>query len=389
MSQVVPSPSAIQSAIALQPQIREQAPEIDQRRALPGELVEAMREAGLFHVLVPESVGGLQCDPVVAAQVVEEVAAADGSAGWCVMIAAQNAGFAGFMDQDHARTVWGDGGIVCGTARPIGRAEETATPEHGHVVSGRWPFASGSSHADWFAAESVVYAGGEPKRDGDGNEITRVTLVPRSEVTIHDTWHTTGLRGTASNDFSVDGAFVPHGRGFRMLAEEPQHPWEFYQAGPLNFINHGGHALGVARGALETVAGIAATKPAWGNQTVLRQELRVQNQYAEALALVESARSYLYETSQAYWEQCLAGNFDDAMQRAKVRLATSHAATASVRAVDILHHAMGTSGIFTKSPLERQFRDIHTAGAHVMISPLTYEAAGRVALGLDAEFPFF
>lgn len=34
------------------------------------------------------------------------------------------------------------------------------------------------------------------------------------------------------------------------------------------------------------------------------------------------------------------------------------------------------------------FRDIHTA-AHVMIGPLTYEAAGRVELSCEAEFPSF
>jgi hypothetical protein len=50
---------------------------------------------------------------------------------------------------------------------------------------------------------------------------------------------------------------------------------------------------------------------------------------------------------------------------------------------------MATSAIFTKSPLDRQFRDMRTAAAHVMVSPLTYEAAGRVELGLPAGMAFF
>jgi hypothetical protein len=72
-----------------------------------------------------------------------------------------------------------------------------------------------------------------------------------------------------------------------------------------------------------------------------------------------------------------------------VRLAASHATRASVQAVDLVHGAVATSAIFTGSPLERQFRDIHTAAAHVMIGPLTYQAAGRVQLGLGPDFPFF
>jgi hypothetical protein len=60
-----------------------------------------------------------------------------------------------------------------------------------------------------------------------------------------------------------------------------------------------------------------------------------------------------------------------------------------VSAVDLLHAAVGTSSIFTKNALERQFRDVHTAAAHIQIGPQTYEAAGRVELGLGAAFPFF
>jgi hypothetical protein len=45
--------------------------------------------------------------------------------------------------------------------------------------------------------------------------------------------------------------------------------------------------------------------------------------------------------------------------------------------------------VFKKTPLERHFRDIHTAAAHVMVGTLVMEAAGRVELGMSPEFPFF
>ena len=62
---------------------------------------------------------------------------------------------------------------------------------------------------------------------------------------------------------------------------------------------------------------------------------------------------------------------------------------ASSQAVDGLHAAVATTGIFNSSPISRQFRDIHTAAAHVMIGPMTIEAAGRVILGDEPAFPFF
>jgi len=104
--------------------------------------------------------------------------------------------------------------------------------------------------------------------------------------------------------------------------------------------------------------------------------------------LVESAREHLHGATNRLWEAAQRG---EALGRlnARVRLATSHAAAASLRAVDLLHGALGTSSVFQSSPLERQFRDMRTAAAHVMVGPLTYEAAGRVELGLPAGMPFF
>jgi len=375
---------------ALAPRIREAAQGIEAERRLPPDLVEALRSAGLFHIGVPRSIGGLECDPMTQSRVVEEVAYADGSTGWCVMLAAQSASFAAYIDPTEARTVWGDGGIIAGTARPIGRAVATSDPSEGFTVSGRWPFASGSSHAEWFAAECKVYDGDTLRQTESGDEVTRMTLVPASEVTVHDTWHTTGLRGTASNDFSIESAFVPASRCFQVLVSEPMHPWPVFRAPALTFMNHGAHALGLARAGLEAANEIAGTKVGWGG-VPLREVTRVQATIAEATVLVDSARTHLHAVAGELYEAVMAGQPDDemAVQRSRLRLASAHAATSSVRAVDMLHGLMAASAIFQSSPLERVFRDVHTAAAHVMIGPLVYEAAGRVELGMDAAFPFF
>jgi alkylation response protein AidB-like acyl-CoA dehydrogenase len=375
----------VAAAQALAPRIEELAPEIERNRALLPELVTAFRDAGFFHLTVPKDRDGLECDPVTAGQVVEEVAAGDGSAGWCVMIAQQNAGFAGFLNVERAKEVWGNRQIMCGTARPIGRAVRKGD---GFVVTGRWPFASGSSHADWFGAECMLFDGDEPIRDAAGNHKSRMLMVPRSEVTIHDTWHTTGLRGTASNDFEVSGAFVPGDRGFQMLVDPALSDWPLYQIPMATFINHGTQALGVAKGAIKSAISIAEKKVGYGSDRPLRETPRIQGVVAEAMVSVAAAREYLYQQTGLLWEQAQSGPTDPKL-RARVRLATSNAARSSVHAVDLLHTAMGTSSLFQNTPLERQFRDIHMAAAHVMISQFTYEAAGRVEMGLEAEFPFF
>jgi indole-3-acetate monooxygenase len=369
------------------PRIKDYAEAIDRERRLPAALVDEMREAGFFHALLPSDLGGQQADPVTSGRIVEEMARADGSAGWCVMLAAQDCSFAGFLPKEDAIEIYGNGGIVAGTARPIGRAVATATPEDGFVVSGRWPFASGSSHATWFAGECIIYDGEEPRRDAGGNEVSRMCFFRASETQIIDTWDTIGLRGTASNDFSTEGTFVPKSRGFQVLVTLPMHEWPLYKFEPLAFINHGTHALGVARGAIDSAIEVAKTKHGWGG-VMMKETPRMQAAIAEATAEVDSAAAYLYDTSWRLWQCALAGE-NDVQLRGAVRLATSHAMKASLQAVDTLHAAVATTGIFNKSPISRQFRDIHTASAHVMIGTMTVEAAGRVILGEEAGFPFF
>jgi indole-3-acetate monooxygenase len=377
-------------ARALAPRIGARASEIEAGGRLPADLVEEMRVAGLFHLVLPRDLGGVECDPATAGRVVEEVAAADGSAGWCVMIAAQNQGFAGFFEKREIEEIWGHGGIMAGVARPIGRAIPVMEPARGYRVSGRWPFASGSSHADWFGGECLVYDGAEPRRDAAGNDISLMVAVPRESVTVYNTWDTVGLRGTASNDFSFEDVFVPEGRAIALFQGPPIQPWPAYRAFPLLVMNHGSQALGVARAAIASFAEIARTKAGWGG-VPLHSIPRMQALLAEATVLRESAACYLYAATEELWTAVNADvpESQTALLRSRVRLAAAHAAQASVRAVDLVHGAAGTTALFRKSPLERQFRDMHAAAAHVMIGSMVYEAAGRVELGNAAEYPFF
>lgn len=382
-----PTGDPVAAARALQPLIRETAPRTEAERRVPQDVIDAMNRAGLFHMVLPAPLGG-GSDPVTAAEAVEEIAYADASTGWVVMLAQQSAMFAQYLGDEDCATIWGGGGIIAGTARPIGRAVWTESPEPGYLVSGRWPFASGSSHATWFMGECVVYDGDVPRKDAEGNNVTRAMFVPREQVTVFDTWDTTGLRGTASNDFEVHDAFVPASRGFQMLVSPVVQPWSRPGMEPLAFMNHGTHALGVARSAIDAAAEIMRTRKGWGDQP-LASLARMQTVIAEATAQVQSARAYLYAAAAELRSEIEAGRSGSPTQRSRVRLAASHAMTSSVQAVDSLHRALATSSIMASSALERPFRDIHTAAAHVMIGPMTYEAAGRVELGMEPQFPFF
>lgn len=383
-------PAPIRAAQELLPKVRAAADDIERERRLPRDLVDALLDAGLFHLLAPAEAAGSGCDPITAAQVVEEVATVDGSTAWCLMIAAQNAALLGFLGRDAlAAMQFGPRDIACGVARPIGRAVRTSTPEPGYTVSGRWPFASGSSHATWFGAECVVYDGDASVRDANGNEVTRFTWLRRKDVTVIDTWDTTGLRGTASHDFSAEGAFCPADRGHQMLVTRGELDFPLLHAEPLVFINQGSVCLGLARGVIETAIGIARTKPGWGTDQPLGQTPRFQGAVGEAIATVEAARAYLYGVSRALWEAALSGEAGDPRLRSRVHLAKSIAAQASRRAADLVADETGSAAFIARAGLERKVRDVRTGAAHIMVSPLTIQAAARVEMGHEAGFPFF
>ena len=67
-------------------------------------------------------------------------------------------------------------------------------------------------------------------------------------------------------------------------------------------------------------------------------------------------------------------------------LAATNSVQRAADAIDWIYSSAGTTGIFTKSPLERHFRDIHVMTQHAFFSFSRYETVGQVYLGLPPDF---
>src|SRR5215207_2881408 len=72
----------VQAAAALKPALRQHREEIEREQRLPPVLVEQMRAAGFYRMVLPRSLGGLQVDPLTYTRVVEHLAEGCGSVGW-------------------------------------------------------------------------------------------------------------------------------------------------------------------------------------------------------------------------------------------------------------------------------------------------------------------
>ena len=379
-------------ARALIPLIRECADEADRDRRLPARVATAMAAAGLYKVAAPRSIGGGECDPRTQIETIEIVSAADGAAGWNLMIGIENMGFLGAaLSLETARKLYADGGlIVSGALNPLGRA--TPVPG-GYRVTGQWPFASGCHNAGWFWGQCMVTGGDGLAKSKSGGPVLREVLIPSSEFEILDTWHVSGLRGSGSHDVAAHDVFVPEERVTAVLdgGMQLREKGTLYRYPPFNRLayNKIGVATGIAQAAIEHFRTLASEKQPRGSRKLLREKTSVHLAYAEAVASLRGARAYALESVEEVWRVVAAGHEPSVEQRMHVHLACSQACLAAVHTVELLYSAAGTTANFTRCPLDRCLRDVRVVPQHIMVSPQWKETAGRVLLGLPGDSPFF
>jgi alkylation response protein AidB-like acyl-CoA dehydrogenase len=389
MTRTAAGPALLMAARALLPRIRAAAGEIERERRLPVPLVQALADAGLFRMAMPPALGGAAVDPLTRFEVIEALATADAATAWCLEIGSGVAWMVGgWLREDVARAILcrQPYDLVCG-AVAVARGRATPVPG-GYRLTGRWPWGSGCTHSTWIAGAGVVDGAGVPP-GADGGPVVRVFVVPASEVEIIDTWTSIGLRGSGSHDYAVRDVFVPQERTFSLLTDSPARPGPLYAFRGLYLAPAAGLALGVARAAIEALVQLAAVKVPNRATALLRERGMVQAQVAQAEALVGSARAFAYEVIADLWRTLLAGDAPSVRQRARYRLAITHAVQTAAQAVDLMYGAAGGSAVYAGSPLERQFRDIHTLAQHASLAPITLEPAGRMLLGLEPGAPFF
>ncbi len=372
----------LEAALALRPLIQQHASAAERQRRVPAPVIEALTSAGVFHMFVPRKFGGGEVDVATGVRTLEELGRADGSTGWVAMIGATTGLISAYLPEDVAREVYKPGVITGGVVAPRGTAVAT---DSGYRVSGRWPFASGCEHSQWLACACLVQIDGELERlpSGDANQL--MVLFPASDVQIIDTWHVSGLRATGSHDIAVDGVTVPREYAYSFSSGRPLHPGALYGFSMMGVLSVciAGVALGIGRAAIDELKEIAPKKTPAGRRRALSEWSVAQIALAEAEASLRSGRAFLFDAVREVWETLERGDEASKEQRALVRLAASQAVQGAVVAVDLAYNLGGGSSIYETSPLQRQFRDIHTLTQHVMVGPSSFEAAGRALLGQD------
>lgn len=380
------SQDPVARARELGPAIAAAADEIERTRRIPEPLLGRLHDTRLFRMLLPRAADGDETEPALYVAAVEEIARHDASVAWNVFVGNSSALIAAFLEPAAFHAIFDDPRSIVAWGPP--NASRAMAVDGGYRLTGKWDFASGCRQARWMGAHCHVQeSDGTLRLNRFGRPTVRTLLFPAGEATLLDTWQTIGLRGTASDSYSVNELFVSE--TFSSTREDPTLR---QQRGPLYaFTMQGLYAtgvaavgLGIARAMLAEFIALSSRKAPRGLAR-LADNAVVQADVARAEARLGSARAYLIETLAAIYAHA-----DDIApialaDRGRVRLACANAIQGAAEVVDFAYKAAGVDAIFPGSPFERRFRDMHTLSQQIQARAAHFEQVGQILLGVPPE----
>lgn len=373
------------NARALSGYFKEQSSAIDEARRLPADVVARAREAGLFRLTMPKIWGGPELSTIEQVEVIEELSKANSAVGWCVMIGCDSGIYSGFLDDDAGRELYPHLDLAtAGWVWPAGRAERV---DGGYRVSGQWMFGSGITHADVVSAGCLVHENGAPARDAAGIPLWRIMLAPASSFEIQDTWHTTGLRGTGSNDYRAADLFIPERHSFSFM-EPAKREGPIWRRNNAILPKGAGVPLGVARSTIDLFAEVMQGKIEFPGGRPYKNLARIQSAIAEAEMILGAARSYTFTSIERHWKKLEKNEPPTEQERADLWLSNVNVCQSSRQIIRLLFDAVGGGAIYTKkSAFDRALRDAETWCQHIIGQRRTLEMVGSMLLKSDDARP--
>jgi 3-hydroxy-9,10-secoandrosta-1,3,5(10)-triene-9,17-dione monooxygenase len=355
----------VQRARALAPKLRERAADTEALGQLPTETVADFADGGFFRVLQPRRFGGMELDyGRTQLELCTTLGEACGSSAWVQMVIACHAWCLAKFPDAAQQAVWGEGpetlvasafGFTTGKGRTV---------DGGYWVEGDWVFSSGSNLCQW------IILGTRLEQDTAGPPKVIWTLLPRQDWQILDTWHAAGLKGSASNNIRVNGAFVPDqfsldinfgpGGGPPPGALVNPNPMYALPLAGFFYFNVTTEALGIARSAVNAFSEQLARRGDRPN--LYGRHVRL----AESAAEVEAAEA-LIRSDVDHIDRILHDGVpvEHAFQ-AKLGRDLSFMVKLCSQAVDRLTGAVGANGMDDDNPVHRASRDIHAIANHAV-----------------------
>lgn len=376
---------AIEQARRLAPAIRGRSEAAERTRTIPGETIAELQAAGLLNLTTPAMFGGAELGFSALTAVAAEIGAACGSTGWVYSVFAGHDWMVALFPEAAQREVFEQRGSYVSSVVHFGGTQPVRVAGGFRFQDGAGRLCSGIDHAAWVLLGTAVAAEGNTPAE------PRYFLVPRAEFTIVDDWHTTGLRGTGSKSIRLAEAFVPEYRSVSIadlakgnapglsLHDSAAYRAPFPEVLILALV---GAPLGIARGALARhTEGLRAQFATYVEEQIAEQAAAL-SRIARASAEIDAAFAVI--RSAAARIDASAGPLAfDRLERASLLRDYAYAAQTARAAVNSLFEGGGSRALYDSSELQRSWRDMSTACAHMGFSwDRTAPAFGRALLDL-------
>ena len=378
------SPS--ERARALQPLLDQHGPEMDRRREVTPEVVDALVANDMLRLLLPKSLGGQELPLLEYCKTTEALASGDASVAWFVNQSnVSSSTSAAAMPHETALAVFGSprDGLAWGARHNRSKAIKVAG---GYRLSGTWSFASGGRHTRWLGAHSATQGPDGAPHVHQGRQDDRSFVFLRSDARIIDDWHVLGLRATGSDSYSVEDLFVPDERApARDSLAERRETGPIYTIGSTLLYATGfcGVTLGLGRRMLETYLELVrGGKQSRASINPMSQNNATQREVALLEARLSAARAFLHEALGAVYDAAAAGTLGVDL-RMRLRLAATFGMNEATDVSIACYRAAGTTAIMNSQPFERRFRDAMSASQHLQAMPPHIEMVGRHIIGIE------
>jgi 3-hydroxy-9,10-secoandrosta-1,3,5(10)-triene-9,17-dione monooxygenase len=387
-------------AEALLPILRARAAQTEQLRMLPPETIGEFQEAGLFRALQPRRYGGLELDPAAFFDAVISIGTVCASSAWVLSVLGVHSWHLGLFDARAQDEVWGQDprALICSSYATAGEVSRT---DGGYLLTGLWPFSSGSDHCQWAFLGGIVPPDPEvPARIGDDGRPwpdIRTFLVPMAEFSLVDNWFVAGLAGSGSKQIRVDDIFVPEYRTHRFLDVRTglspglrQNHSVLYKLpfGSLFCYAIAAPIIGAARGMYDMLLADGRESAEIAYERGRPEDVLLELRIAQTAAELDAVTLQLTHNFAAMMRSIQQGDPVSLDTRSRCRWDAAHAAEVATVCVDRVFEAAGGRAIFLANPMQRAFRDAHAMRAHAYNNPHNAaQVMGRAELGLpNREF---
>lgn len=389
-NQLLTATTAVDLAKGMANRLDERAVESECLRRCPDKTIDELHSSGLLRMMQPKRFGGSELGMTECLDVTLELAKACPSTAWVFTNLASHAWTIGQLSERAQMDVWASDPqalAATGLAFPCGIAHRT---EGGYQVSGRWPFASGVDASNWMIVGAMTDSG-----DGSAPH-RRFFLIPRPDFQSLDNWNAYGLAGSGSHDVQAKDVWVPEHRTIsaEIFAAGRDLPGGQMYKNPVfrmpTFVAFAYFLcivpLGAAIGAQERFIRELRVRAGTYTGAKLADLTSVQRRIAESTAATDFAHAVLRKDWQELESNVADGIYPSLETKLKWKRNVAFASQLIFQSIDVLMPAAGAGGLDKGSYLQRHFRDIHAASAHVALTwDIHSSAYGQSALGIPPQ----